>query len=321
MTAQQKAQKTVFMFAGQGSQHFQMGRSLFEGNQTFHSTMRQMDSIVRDRCGESLIDGVYAPERRKHDPMDRTTLSHPAIFAVQYSLAQSLLAAGVFPDFVLGASLGSFVAATVGGYIDAEEALIAVIRQAQIFETHCPAGGMIAVIGDDALRAHDFLRQRCELAASTFTGHFVLACPRTSIAVVTNWLKARGVTFQELPVSFAYHSSWIDGARQPYEHFLATLRLRSGRLPLICCARAKPLESIEPAFFWRVAREPIRFRDAIAGLERDSNNRYIDLGPGGTLATFLKYLLVPAGNASIHSIMSPYDRDLENLAALMRTPP
>ena|SRR5438067_990149 len=104
--------------------------------------------------------------------------SSGASVMVEYSLAQSLMQAGVWPDMVLGASLGSFAAAAVAGFIDAEDALAAVVRQAMALEEWSERGGMIAVLADLELFAEDFRSGRSELAAVNFSSHFVVTARR-----------------------------------------------------------------------------------------------------------------------------------------------
>src|SRR4051812_8779412 len=101
------------MFSGQGSQYFHMGRALFEGNATFRHWMTRLDAMVRQSSGASVVETLYSDANRRSDAFDRTLLTHPAIFMVEVSLAQCLMDAGLQPDLVLGASLGSFAAAAV----------------------------------------------------------------------------------------------------------------------------------------------------------------------------------------------------------------
>lgn len=129
------ASRTVFMFSGQGSNYFQMGRELFDRNQAFRDSMLQLDAVVRRAAGMSVIEILYGPGQ-KTEVFDRTVLTHPAIFMVEYALAQTLMRAGVVPDVVLGTSLGSFAAAALAGFADVEEMLEIVIRQAQALEAH-----------------------------------------------------------------------------------------------------------------------------------------------------------------------------------------
>src|SRR5215472_8521720 len=121
--------RTVFMFPGQGSHYFQMGSALFRHDTVFRDWMLRLDALARVLCGESVAEHLYG-SHNVGELFARTRLTHPAIFMVEYSLAQSLKCMGISPDFVLGASLGSFAAAAIGEFVDVESALAAVILQA-----------------------------------------------------------------------------------------------------------------------------------------------------------------------------------------------
>jgi bacillaene synthase trans-acting acyltransferase len=308
---------TVFMFSGQGSQYFQMGRELFEHNQTFRDAMVSLDDLARPWSGTSVIEALYADGHRKADPFDRTLLTHPAIFMVEYSLARTLIHAGVCPDMVLGVSLGSFAAAAVAGFIGVDDAMTAVMRQAIAFEACCEPGGMTAVLADPALFAEECLGARAELAAINFSSHFVVSARRTDLAAIETALRTRQVVYQRLPVSFPFHSQWIDDAKAPFASCMRSIRHRTGRLPLVCCDQVATLSDLPDEYFWNVVRRPIRFRDAAARLEQRGAHRYIDVGPSGTLATFLKHGLPATSRSTVHAILTPYGVDQKNLTALL----
>ena len=308
------------MFSGQGSQHFHMGRALYDGNEIFRNWMTRLDEIGRPAIGESVIDALYSDARGKADPFDRTRLTHPAIFMVEYSLAQALIQAGVEPDMVLGVSLGSFAAAAVAGFIEVEDALSATIRQAMALEECCEPGGMTAVLGQPALFGEDFLSSRSELAAVNFSTHFVVSARRTELAEIEEALKRKSVGYQRLPVSFPFHSQWIDEAEVPFGSFMRSVPPRQGRLPLVCCDQTGALSTLPEDYFWSVVRHPIRFLETVTRLEEQGVRRYIDLGPGGTLATFLKYGLPAGSRSTVQSILSPFAVDQRNFAAVVASP-
>jgi bacillaene synthase trans-acting acyltransferase len=309
--------ETVFMFSGQGSQYFQMGRELFEKNEAFRDWMVRLDDIPRQLSGRSVIEVLYSDLYGKGDTFDRTLLTHPAIFMVEYSLAETLIQAGVKPDMVLGASLGSFTAATVAGCIGFEDALTSVVRQAMAFEEHCEPGGMTAVLADPALFAEQFLSGRCELAAVNFSSHFVISAKCPELAEIEAALDQRNVGYQRLPVSFPFHSQWIDKAQAPFETFMRSVTRKQGRLPLVCCDHATILHGLPDDYFWSIARRPVRFRETTAQLEQQGAHRYIDLGPSGTLATFLKYGMPANNRSTVHAVLTPFGLDQKNLAALL----
>lgn len=310
------AGKTVFMFSGQGAQYYQMGRQLYDEHPGFRLWMRRLDGLAQALGSAEVLTALYASP--KEVVFEETALTHPAIFMVEYALAQCLLESGLRSDLVLGASLGSFAAAAVGGYLTVEEAMAGVLRQAAAFAAGCAPGGMIAVLGAPALyETEEFLHRHGELAAVNFDGHFVVAAPEAALTGIEAGLQRCALTFQRLPVGYAYHSTHIEGARAPFASWLDTLGRRSGAVPLGCCAQAATLDELPADFLWRVVRAPIRFADTVAHLERQGPHRYIDVGPSGTLATFVKYALPPGSASSVHAVLTPYGRDAPNLAALL----
>jgi bacillaene synthase trans-acting acyltransferase len=228
-----------------------------------------------------------------------------------------LIERGVVPDLVLGCSLGSFAAAVVAGCIAAEDALVAIVRQAEAVQAHCEEGGMTAVLAARSLIDEEFLRKDCDLAAENFATHFVVSSNRPGLERIEAGLRERGVTFQRLPVRFAFHSRWLDPARVSLELHLQSLKPGPAKLPLLCCASVARLSSLQANYFWTAVRQRMRFREAIAVLEDTQSCRYIDLGPSGTLATFLKYIL-PAGSGSVaQSVLTPYGQEARHLAAIV----
>jgi bacillaene synthase trans-acting acyltransferase len=305
---------TVFMFSGQGSQYFQMGKPLYDSNPTFRDWMVRLDDVARGLVGESVIATVYSGANTKSDRFDRTMLTHPAIFMVEYSLAQTLMQAGVWPDMVLGASMGSFAAAAVAGVLTAEDALAAVVRQARSLEEHGEPGGMVAILTDPALFEEEFLSRHSELAAVNFASHFIVSAKQTELAQIEATLKQRQIVHQRLPVAFPFHSRWIDEAKTTFGAFMRSIACKQGRYPMICSDRATTVSALSADYFWDVVRNPIRFREAAIRLDQERARRFIDVGPAGTLATFLKYSLPNTTRSTVRAILTPFGLDQKNLA-------
>jgi hypothetical protein len=61
----------------------------------------------------------------------------------------------------------------------------------------------------------------------------------------------------------------------------------------------------------------MRFRDTLRHLERQGPHRYIDVGPSGTLATFVKYGMGAESTSSSHALLTPYGHDRRNLEAML----
>ena len=57
--------KIVFMFSGQGSQFFHMGRGLYDTDNVFRTAMDRMDDIVQYLSGRSVVREIYDPATGK----------------------------------------------------------------------------------------------------------------------------------------------------------------------------------------------------------------------------------------------------------------
>jgi acyl transferase domain-containing protein len=304
------------LFAGQGYQHYDMARQLFSEHARFRNELLTMDAVLRDLTGSSVCDRLYFHGGRATEAMVDLRMTHPAIFMVEYALARCVIAEHGEPDYVLGASLGSFAAAAIAGCIDPQLALAAVVRQAELIEQRCDPGHMIAVLESPELSNHPRLRGLCELASVNFEKHCVIAVPGTAFVPVIEFLRKREVAHQTLQVRYAFHSRWIDGAAAEYRDYLANLVTRSANIPLLCCANARLVTELPANYFWDVARLPIRFRETVCSFDSEGARSYIDVGPTSGLATLLKYARPEHSVSTVHPILSRDGNDMRGLRAL-----
>jgi len=308
----------IFMFSGQGSQYFQMGQEFFETQPVFRQALEQLDEIAQDLLGRSIIDSIFAPTGNVNDPFDQTLLTHPAIFMVEIALTRLLNHWGLEADYLLGTSLGEFAAAAVSGAVSCEEGLELVIRQAEILEDCCEQGGMIAVLDSPTLwQALPSSLRKGEFAAQNFDRHFTLSGSRQAIIGLDTYLRSKNIPCQILPVTMGFHSSSLTPAAIPFLSLLGQKVFNRPLLPMISCLQGDFVSDLEGSYFWDVIREPILFPEAIQKLEVLGEHNYIDVGPSGTLATFVKYNLRDNSESTFHSVLTPFRQDQKNLDRLL----
>lgn len=322
-------ERVVYLLSGQGGQHRQMGRALYDADATFRDSMREFDALAAS-LDAPVLDDLYGPKARKADPFVRTLLTHPAIFMLEVSAARALAAQGLRPTTLLGSSLGEFSAAAIAGAVDAGEMLAALIACARAVEQLCPKGAMLAALGPLVAFANDAeLGREVTLACVNSENHFVLSGTPAAIAEARKRLEARGLTTAPVAVSHAFHSPDMDACVHAVRSAFAGVNWRAPEIPIISCRLGGVLPGLDAAamgeHFAAVGRETVHFDAALkaARTTLDPGASFVDIGPSGTLAGLVRQALGTRGQARCLVLFSPFadgTMDFDRAAALAQGP-
>lgn len=293
------------MFGGQGTHYYQMGKHLYENNDTFKHFMDTGNKIAKDLLNFSLINELY--KHNKFDIFDETKLTHPALVIVQYALFKTLQhELQLEPQYCLGTSLGEIVSLAVAGYLSFEDSIFIATQQALQLTTHCQPGHMLAILDElDSTQNNPWKNLNCSIASINFPGHYVISGLPGNIRKVENILKAQEKISQLLPVSHGFHSPLIDEASPSFLSTINNITLPHPNNDIISCMTQKLVTSLSHQYFWDIIREPIYFQKTVELLKEKEPAYYIDLSPSGTLSTFLKRLLPTPSNSRTLSILAP----------------
>ncbi|WP_419897664.1 acyltransferase domain-containing protein [Roseomonas sp. USHLN139] len=311
----QEAARTVMLFAGQGSQYYQMGRELYAADAVFRASLARCDQAAGPVEGRSLSEIIYGRPMAKSAGFDRQIESAPALLAIGWSLAQSLFARGISPDLLLGYSLGETIAATVAGVLTLEEAFSLIFENARSFEALLAPASMLAVLAPAArvMALPAVASARAELAAVNSPQHCVLTLPQAGLPALMAALEEEGLVIAPLPVRYGFHASLLDPAEGAVRAAAARRPFRAPAFPLFSCATAAPLAVPDADHLWQVARGPIRFEAAIRALASEGRPlRFVEAGPTGTLAAFARQVLGPQTLAL--PAINQFGHDLRSMA-------
>ncbi len=291
-----------------------MGVNLYREESTFKFWMDRLDFVAREHLGRSIVGLIYH-EKKKSDNFTNILYSHPALFMVQYSLAQMLMDTGISPDVLVGASLGEYVALAVAEVTPAKELLKVLMRQATVIKEKCSPGKMLTILEDPGLyKENEILRDHSTLVGINTGQHFVISGFQENIDRIQSWLKKNGYLSQELPVSYGFHSDNIDPAFEPSESVLQIPHMTRPHIDIISCLTGEKLQSFPENYFSKIARKPINFSKALSALtkERTCDYNIIDLGSSGTYANLIRQNNVFNDKSVIYHIMTPFGNELKN---------
>ncbi|WP_456363249.1 ACP S-malonyltransferase [Priestia aryabhattai] len=307
----------VFIFPGQGSHYFQMGRDFFEDNQIFKKWMLKLDEVAIQYIGHSLIDLLYDNKKEKGDKFDYTLFTHPSIFMVEYAMARTLIEHGIFPDYVLGSSMGEFAASAIAQIMSVEDVFQAIIKQAEYLEASCNKGGMMTIVHDHNIYNHEpSLNEKSELVSVNHDSHFVISGESQYLNEIETFLKKEGILTQRLPISHAFHSSLIDPAESMYKNFLEKQIYEKPKVSFISGLNGRLLTNISNTYFWDVVRRPIQFMKSIQQLEKEKSYIYLDVGASGDLANLIKRNLKSSSQSEVYKIITPFNNSCLNFRNL-----
>jgi acyl transferase domain-containing protein len=119
-----RATTVAFLFNGEAETYARAGRSLYRQAAFFRDRV--------DACARTLSDALGPDLRESLCAGEQTPLTWPALFAVEYALAQTLTALGARPSGLSGRDVGAYVAACLAGVFTPGEALRVVAAGEQI---------------------------------------------------------------------------------------------------------------------------------------------------------------------------------------------
>ena len=298
----------AFLFPGQGAQHVRMAAGVYASEPVYREALDRCAEVLRPELGFDLREVLFPAdggEEAATARLGQTAVTQPALFAVEYALAQLWMSWGVTPDAMIGHSVGEFVAACLAGVFGVEDALRLVAARGRLMQS-LPAGAMLAVFLPEAeLTAR--LPRGVSLAAVNGAASCVASGPFEAVQAFEAALMADGVEVRRLHTSHAFHSAMMDPVLAPFRELVLRARPQAPRLPYVSSLTGSWItaEQATDADYWaRQLREGVRFHDGVGTVLRAEGTVLLEVGPGRTLGS-----LVPRTGAHATVASLPHPRD------------
>ncbi len=180
-----------------------MGRELYESSTVYREAIERCSALWQEQTGASLTQALYGGSELKD-----AQVAQPALFALEYGLAELWRSWGIEPALVLGHSLGEYVAAVVAGLLTLKDGLRLVHARAELMDRLVARGGMRAVAADGERVRNALAGWEAEVAIAAVNGpaSVVISGSVEGLKAVAGKLEADGIRTRELDVSHAFHS-------------------------------------------------------------------------------------------------------------------
>jgi acyl transferase domain-containing protein/NADPH:quinone reductase-like Zn-dependent oxidoreductase/acyl carrier protein len=274
----------AFLFTGQGAQYAGMGRPLDAVHPRFRKSIDACDDILKPLLGRSVREILFPVSSDPSADIHQTALTQPAMFAFEYALARLWLSWGVQPAYVMGHSLGEYVAACVSGMISLKDALTMVVRRAQLMQSVSTRGTMAAVMASEAQVARHLSPNPGSVSIAAVNGpeHVVISGAAADVERISESFRRDGVSVIPLTVSHAFHSVLMEPVLATFEKYIAHIPFgspRYGFVSNVSGAVAKGDAVANPGYWRRHARETVRFMDGMKTLVDQGCRLFIEIGP------------------------------------------
>ncbi|PSO92161.1 MAG: hypothetical protein BRC46_09230 [Cyanobacteria bacterium QS_6_48_18] len=276
----------VFLFPGQGAQYINMGRELYEGEPVYRASVDWCAEWLVSRLNLDLGELLYPNAFVQPEQLQQTAIAQPALFVVEYALAQLWRSWGVQPQAGIGHSIGEYVAACLAGVFSLEDALMLVAERGRLMQ-QMPGGAMLSVVLS-AEAVEPLLGDRLSLAAINAPSLCVVSGDEDAIANLQSQLHERGVACRPLQVSHAFHSSRMAPAAEQFAQVVKRVSLYPPQIPFISNLTGTWIteeEALDPHYWAQQLCQPVLFSSGVAELLKLDNSALLEVGPGRTLTT------------------------------------
>ncbi|MEV0374958.1 type I polyketide synthase [Streptomyces sp. NPDC050636] len=297
--------RTVFVFAGQGTQWLGMGRELAESSPVFAARLAECEAALAPFVDWSLADVLTGVEGAPG--LEAADVVQPVLWAVMVSLAAVWEAAGVAPDAVVGHSQGEIAAATVAGMLSLEDGARVVAVRSRALSGLSVEGSMVSVVmPSQAVRElADGWGGRLSVAAVNGPASVVVSGEPGALAEFERELASRHVLRWRIPeTDFVAHSPAVEPLAVVLEKELAGITPQAGRLPMVSTVTGEWVTGteVDAAYWYANLRQMVRFEEAVRVLLGGGYGSFVEVSPHPVLTASVAETAEDAGTADVLAV-------------------
>src|SRR5439155_3185506 len=313
----------VFMFPGQGAQYVNMGRGLYENEPRFRKEVDGCSEELAAHLGldlRSILYPVAGQEGVAAEQLRETRITQPALFVIEYALAQLWASWGLHPQAMIGHSLGEYVAATIAGVFTLVDALRLVAERGRLMQS-LGAGTMLAVpLAESDLAP--LMNHELSIAAVNAPGMSVISGPTVALAGFEQALKSKNIEGKRLHPSRAFHSAMMDPILEEFREAVFKANPASPTIPYISNLTGTWItaeSAKDPGYWVKHLRYAVRFGDGAAELLSSSNRVFVEVGPGNTLTGLVRLQLSSSVDCPLVGSLRHPNESISDVDSLMRS--
>ncbi len=283
--------KTAFVFPGQGAQYVGMGKEIVRNfkiaKTVFEEASDSLDLNMETLCFEGPDEELL-----------KTKNTQPAILTTSIAILRVLEEMGIECQMTAGLSLGEYGSHVKSKVIDFADAVRLVKNRGEYMQEAVPLGvGTMAAILGLGRQDLDKCLKDCsqygvvEAANYNSPGQIVISGEKDAVKKTVELALELGAKKAVLlPVSAPFHCSLLRPAGEKLKGDLESLKLNSPQIPIVTNAEAKILNCksrVIDSLVNQVSKS-VLWQDSVELMIENGIENFIEIGPGKTLAAFIK---------------------------------
>jgi acyl transferase domain-containing protein len=288
----------AFVFAGNGAQWPGMGVASYAADPAFRDSMDATAALVVAEGGPDVVAAMHAPDLAQL--LSEAQVAQPLLMSLQLAIVDALAARGVAPAAVAGHSVGEVAAACVAGVMDRRAAAQLTVRRALRQAPLYGCGAMAAVLAS----AHDVSAliadadvAGLDIAADNSPRGVTLTGQPEAIDAFIAAARKRKIAVRRLKVDYPFHGPIMERIREGLLADLRDFRGRPTAIPFVSTTTGDVADgdAVDGAYWWRNARQPVLFRQAVGRLADLGARVFVEIGPQPTLQNYVTDTLSATG--------------------------
>ena len=279
--------KIAFIYPGQGAQVCGMGQDFYEQTEIG----KQVFDLATEILGFSVPELCFT----KNDRLDITEYTQAAMVTTSIAMTKVLEEKGVKPDVAAGLSLGEYCALYAAGAMTEKDAIANVRQRGILMQEAVPVGqgAMAAILAMDASAIEEVISgiDGVQIANYNCPGQIVISGKKEAVETACEKLKEAGAKRAiMLNVSGPFHSRMLTGAGEKLGEVLEQVEIHPLSIPYVANVTAEYVTDaadVKPLLMKQVSSS-VRWEQSVRAMLADGVDTFIEIGPGKTLAGFMK---------------------------------
>ncbi|MCX6582473.1 MAG: amino acid adenylation domain-containing protein, partial [Candidatus Aminicenantes bacterium] len=285
----------ILMFSGQGSQYVNMGLDLYQNEPVFRRHIDESFELLKNIAGIDMKPVLYPADgtitiEEAEEKIFQFKYTTPIKFIFEYSLARLLMKWGINPDAMIGHSFGEYAAACLAGVFSLEDGLFLAALRGELMHG-LPDGAMLSVpLPEKELKQRLTGENHLDIAAINGESLCIISGPVDVVNRFEEQLNREGHECLRLQVPKAGHSRMVEPMMAEFKQKIGKVKFAKPRIPFISCVSGTWItaeEAVDPGYWTRHLREPVRFADGLTTLFKEPNPVFLQASPGKGLILFI----------------------------------